>query len=116
MPRYASSRALVSLLTRGSIRYHHEMWYSSRILSRYDMFAISIMTSMLGYVYGNENGRALLLHSSVHSHIVLEGDLSPWQSTGLKVAAPVGTLVGQLAFGYLGDILGRKRMCERFNQ
>ncbi|KAF8554335.1 phosphate transporter [Imleria badia] len=48
---------------------------------------------MLGYVYGNENG-----------------DLSPWQSTGLKVATPVGNLVGQVVFGYLADAIGRKRM------
>lgn len=50
--------------------------------------------------------------SLVHSHVVLAGDLSSWQSTGLKVATPIGNLVGQLVFGYLADILGRKRMCE----
>lgn len=79
------------------------------------MFAISIMVSMLGYVYGNENGRASFsstLSSSVRSNVGFAGDLSAWQSTGLKVATPVGSLVGQLVFGWLADILGRKRMCE----
>jgi len=34
------------------------------------------------------------------------------QDLGVKVAAPVGTFVGQLLFGWLADIVGRKRMCE----
>jgi len=34
------------------------------------------------------------------------------QDLGVKVATPVGTLVGQLIFGWLGDIVGRKRMCK----
>lgn len=55
---------------------------------------------------------SLLLSSLVHSHIALAGDLSPWQSTGLKVAIPVGGLVGQVVFGWLADIMGRKKMCE----
>ncbi|KAF9223533.1 phosphate permease [Gyrodon lividus] len=58
----------------------------------YDIFAISIAASMLGYVYGKG------------------GALTTWQSTGLKAATPVGNLVGQLVFGWLADILGRKRM------
>ncbi|KAJ7260310.1 major facilitator superfamily domain-containing protein [Mycena haematopus] len=46
----------------------------------YDLFAINIAATMIGY------------------------DL------GLKVASPVGTLCGQLLFGWLGDIVGRKRL------
>lgn len=34
------------------------------------------------------------------------------QDLGVKVATPVGTLVGQLIFGWLGDVVGRKRMCK----
>jgi len=37
--------------------------------------------------------------------------LNKSQDLGVKVATPVGTLVGQLLFGWLADILGRKRMC-----
>jgi hypothetical protein len=40
------------------------------------------------------------------------GKLNVNQDLGLKVAAPVGTLVGQLLFGWLADMVGRKRMCE----
>ena len=29
---------------------------------------------------------------------------------GLKISTPIGTLVGQLLFGWLADVYGRKRM------
>lgn len=48
---------------------------------------------MLGYLYGKNN------------------TLNNAQSLGVKVATPVGTLVGQLLFGWLADVVGRKRMC-----
>jgi PHS family inorganic phosphate transporter-like MFS transporter len=58
----------------------------------YDLFAINIASRMLGYVYGPQQS------------------LTANQDLGIKVAAPVGTLVGQLLFGYLADHYGRKRM------
>ncbi|KAF9046818.1 phosphate transporter [Hymenopellis radicata] len=58
----------------------------------YDIFAINIASTMLGYVYGSKQV------------------LSDNQDLGVKVATPVGTLVGQLLFGWLADVLGRKRM------
>ncbi|KAF8622559.1 hypothetical protein AX15_006909 [Amanita polypyramis BW_CC] len=58
----------------------------------YDIFAINIASSMLGYVYGKG------------------GALSTNQDLGVKVATPVGTLIGQLLFGWLADRVGRKRM------
>lgn len=51
---------------------------------------------MLGYVYGKGQ------------------KLTADQELGIKVATPVGTLVGQLLFGWLADRVGRKRMCECF--
>lgn len=48
---------------------------------------------MLGYVYGKGH------------------KLNADQDLGIKVATPVGTLIGQLLFGWLADIVGRKRMC-----
>ena len=51
---------------------------------------------MLGYVYG------------------VGQKLNPHQDLGVKVATPVGTLVGQLLFGWLADLLGRKKMCKNY--
>jgi PHS family inorganic phosphate transporter-like MFS transporter len=58
----------------------------------YDIFAINIASVMLGYLYGPG------------------GTLSKNQDLGVKVATPVGTFVGQLLFGWLADIVGRKKM------
>jgi PHS family inorganic phosphate transporter-like MFS transporter len=58
----------------------------------YDLFAINIASTMLGYVYGKGQ------------------KLNANQDLGVKVAGPVGTLVGQLLFGWLADVVGRKRM------
>ncbi|KAJ7850280.1 inorganic phosphate transporter [Mycena olivaceomarginata] len=60
----------------------------------YDLFAINIGAQMLGYVYGHGT----------------PGKLGVNQDLGVKVAAPVGTLCGQLLFGWLADIVGRKRI------
>ncbi|KAF5392299.1 hypothetical protein D9757_001386 [Collybiopsis confluens] len=60
----------------------------------YDIFAINIASTMLGYVY-----------TASHS-----GSLSTSASLGIKVATPVGTFFGQLLFGWLADVLGRKKM------
>ncbi|KZT22015.1 phosphate permease [Neolentinus lepideus HHB14362 ss-1] len=58
----------------------------------YDIFAINIASTMLGYVYGHKFA------------------LNFNQSLGVKVATPVGNVFGQLIFGWLADVLGRKRM------
>ncbi|KAI0671888.1 phosphate transporter [Trametes maxima] len=58
----------------------------------YDIFAINIASVMLGYVYGHGQ------------------KLSPNQDLGVKVATPVGTVIGQLVFGWLADVYGRKRI------
>ncbi|QRV82161.1 Sugar (and other) transporter [Ceratobasidium sp. AG-Ba] len=58
----------------------------------YDVFAITIAATMIGIVYGRN------------------GVLNPSQDLGLKVATPIGTLIGQLLFGRLADVVGRKSM------
>ncbi|GAA6028209.1 hypothetical protein JCM8097_006917 [Rhodosporidiobolus ruineniae] len=61
----------------------------------YDIFAINLCAAMIGYVY----------NQGVH-----KGALMANQDLGLKIATPVGTLVGQLLFGWLADVVGRKKM------
>ncbi|CAG8709964.1 15207_t:CDS:2, partial [Racocetra fulgida] len=58
----------------------------------YDIFAINLVAVMLGYVYFGKSS--------------LPGDVD----LGIKVATPVGTFIGQFAFGILADILGRKKL------
>ncbi|KAG4444245.1 acid phosphatase pho5 [Cadophora sp. M221] len=58
----------------------------------YDIFAVGLLTTMLGIVYW-------------------EGGKMPTNSdTAIKVATSAGTVVGQLGFGALADIVGRKKM------
>lgn len=47
---------------------------------------------MIGYVY--HNGKSNTAN----------------QDLGVKVAHSIGTFVGQLLFGWLGDVVGRKKM------
>ncbi|KAG8697243.1 Inorganic phosphate transporter pho84 [Ceratobasidium sp. 394] len=58
----------------------------------YDIFAINIASTMIGYVYNSKHA------------------LYPNQELGIKVATPLGTLFGQLLFGWLADVVGRKKM------
>ncbi|KAF9952122.1 Inorganic phosphate transporter pho84 [Mortierella alpina] len=58
----------------------------------YDLFAINLVTPMLGLIYFNG------------------GPLPSDLDLGIKVAASVGTFLGQVGFGYLADRLGRKKM------
>lgn len=60
----------------------------------YDVFVINLVVNILGYVYFPDN------HNTVPPNIDL----------GIKVAAAIGTFVGQLLFGFLGDKFGRKKM------
>ncbi|KAK4497262.1 hypothetical protein PRZ48_011712 [Zasmidium cellare] len=78
-------------------------WYHVRAIAvagigfftdAYDIFAISIVTIMLGIVYAQGNA----------------GVLPTSSDTAIKVATSGGTVIGQLGFGALADIVGRKRM------
>ena len=64
----------------------------------YDIFAISLVTPMLGVVYWQTaSGSA-------------KGKIPTNSDTAIKVATSGGTVLGQLGFGYLADRYGRKRM------
>ncbi|KAF2481896.1 putative inorganic phosphate transporter PHO84 [Neohortaea acidophila] len=62
----------------------------------YDIFAIGLVTSMIGIVYWQGTS--------------FDGAIPNKVSTGLKVATSGGTVIGQLAFGWLADVVGRKKM------
>ena len=64
----------------------------------YDLFCISTVTNLLGriYYYTPDSGKP--------------GTLPPKVNSAVTGVALVGTLVGQLFFGWLGDKLGRKKV------
>ena len=63
----------------------------------YDIFAINLVTPMLGVVYWQD------AHSKA-------GNIPNNSDTAIKVATSGGTVLGQVGFGILADIVGRKRM------
>ncbi|KAI9066331.1 inorganic phosphate transporter [Trametes sanguinea] len=69
----------------------------------YDIFAINIVSVMLGYLYGPGGSDSDLTTVSSRS-------LTIGQQVAIKIATPAGVLFGQLLFGWLGDVLGRKRI------
>ncbi|XP_042513029.1 low affinity inorganic phosphate transporter 1-like [Macadamia integrifolia] len=64
----------------------------------YDLFCISLVTKLLGRIYYHHEGAAK------------PGSLPPSVSAAVNGVAFVGTLTGQLFFGWLGDKMGRKRV------
>ena len=59
----------------------------------YDIFTASMLTTMLGIVY----------YPGV-------GTMPTSSDTAVKLATSAGTVIGQLGFGALADIVGRKKM------
>ena len=54
-----------------------------------------------------------LCFSDVNSYLSSLGRaLNANQDLGVKVATPIGNIFGQVLFGWLADVLGRKRMCR----
>ncbi|WVY96024.1 hypothetical protein V8G54_028175, partial [Vigna mungo] len=64
----------------------------------YDLFCISLVTKLLGRIYYHVDGAA-------HP-----GSLPANVSAAVNGVAFVGTLSGQLFFGWLGDKMGRKKV------
>ena len=63
----------------------------------YDIFAINLVTNMLGVVYW-ENAKSK------------PGTIPTDSDTAIKVATSGGTVIGQVGFGILADLVGRKKM------
>ncbi|URD73720.1 Sugar transporter [Musa troglodytarum] len=64
----------------------------------YDLFCISLVTKLLGRIYYHVEGSPT------------PGTLPPQVSASVNGVAFVGTLSGQLFFGWLGDKMGRKQV------
>ncbi|KAK7423848.1 acid phosphatase pho5 [Neonectria magnoliae] len=59
----------------------------------YDIFVVSMLTIMLGIVYFPDTGK-----------------MPTSSDNAIKLSTSAGTVIGQLGFGMLADIVGRKRM------
>ncbi|XP_039135101.1 inorganic phosphate transporter 1-6-like [Dioscorea cayenensis subsp. rotundata] len=64
----------------------------------YDLFSISLVTKLLGRIYYHVDGSPT------------PGTLPPNVSAAVNGVAFIGTLSGQLFFGWLGDKMGRKKV------
>ncbi|WJX12379.1 phosphate transporter [Trifolium repens] len=64
----------------------------------YDLFCISLVTKLLGRIYYTDYTKPK------------PGVLPPGVQAAVTGVALVGTLTGQLFFGWLGDKLGRKKV------
>ncbi|MCJ1466404.1 acid phosphatase pho5 [Pseudocyphellaria aurata] len=65
----------------------------------YDIFAINLVTAMLGVVYWQDAPDPKKA-----------GTIPEHSDTAIKVATSGGTVIGQVGFGALADLVGRKRM------
>ncbi|KAK5061560.1 acid phosphatase pho5 [Exophiala bonariae] len=63
----------------------------------YDIFAINMVTAMLGVVYWQDAATK-------------PGTIPSNSDTAIKVATSGGTVLGQVGFGWLADVVGRKKM------
>src|ERR1700761_51699 len=63
----------------------------------YDLFAVGLVTNMLGIVYW-------------HDAKTKPGTIPSTADTAIKISTSAGTVVGQVGFGILADIVGRKKM------
>ncbi|RFU33679.1 hypothetical protein B7463_g2704, partial [Scytalidium lignicola] len=62
----------------------------------YDIFAINLITSMLGMVFWQDSKNL--------------GVMSTSANTAIKAATSGGAVIGQVGFGWLSDIIGRRKM------
>lgn len=83
------------------------MWFSDSefVQSQRDKLSKS------GILWSRSTENHIYPFKSSHSYLTARV-LNATQDLGLKISTQIGTFVGQLLFGWLADIYGRKRMCE----
>ncbi|KAF8896630.1 phosphate permease [Infundibulicybe gibba] len=97
-------RAALAAYDRSSLSLFHPEWRIFIVASvgffttAYDIFAINIVSVMLGYAYGKGQYHPTLINLRLNNI----------QDLGIKVATPIGSLLGQLLFGWLADVFGRR--------
>ncbi|KAI8897244.1 phosphate:H+ symporter [Globomyces pollinis-pini] len=67
---------------------------SGFLTESYDNFVLALVVPMLGYIYYPKSN----------------GSLPIWEDSWLKSSSSWGSIIGQLVFGYLADLLGRRKM------
>ncbi|KAK1969142.1 H+ symporter [Colletotrichum sublineola] len=74
-------------------------------LDSYDIFAINLITTLLGVVFwqGPPNQHA-------HGYGGNNGELPSSVNSALKASTSAGIIIGQIVFGWLADVFGRRRM------
>ncbi|OHE94726.1 H+ symporter [Colletotrichum orchidophilum] len=74
-------------------------------LDSYDIFAINLITTLLGVVFWQGPPE-----SSAHGYGGNNGELPDQVNSALKASTSAGIIVGQIVFGWLADVFGRRRM------
>ncbi|KAK1635068.1 H+ symporter [Colletotrichum phormii] len=74
-------------------------------LDSYDIFAINLITTLLGVVFWQGPPE-----SSTHGYGGNNGELPGPVNSALKASTSAGIIVGQIVFGWLADVFGRRRM------
>ncbi|RYP41742.1 hypothetical protein DL767_000758 [Monosporascus sp. MG133] len=74
-------------------------------LDSYDIFAINLVTTFLGVVFWH--GRP---EDALNGFGGNHGTLPTPVATALKASTSAGIVIGQILFGYLADVFGRRRM------
>ncbi|ERT02558.1 MFS transporter, PHS family, inorganic phosphate transporter [Sporothrix schenckii 1099-18] len=83
-------------------------------LDSYDIFAISMVTNLWGLVFwggGDATASALVAETAAaYGYGNNHGSLPDPVNQAVKASTSAGIIVGQLVFGWLADVLGRRRV------
>lgn len=74
-------------------------------LDSYDIFAISLITTFLGLVFWQGSPE-----QAINGFGGNHGSLPTPVSQALKASTSAGIIIGQVTFGWLADVVGRRRM------